>query len=109
VAMADTPPNKEQLINALATMVSVKLRRGTRLIDVVVMHPNPQMTEKIANSLVKEYVGMNYDQYLQSSSYANELLVDKEADLKRKLKESETALQQYKETNQAVSLDERQN
>jgi polysaccharide biosynthesis transport protein len=108
VGLMKEQPTRERLATALAKMVDVRLRRGTRLIDVVMVHPIPEMTEKIANSLVEEFMRENVEQHTDTSVKANEFLFQEAGRLKKKLQESENALQIYREKTGAVSLDQRQ-
>src|SRR6266581_2829686 len=82
----------EQLVTKLSKMVEVKLRKGTRLIDVKVEHPRPELTALIA-----------------ASEIAKDYLVNEATGLKRKLEESENALQAYREQAQSISFEDRQN
>lgn len=100
---------EDPIMKALDRAVTVKLRRGTRLIDINVVHHQPELAEKIANSLVGEFVNDNAERHVSSTTVANELL-DKEAQrLKKKLQDSEHALQSYREQFKSTSLDDRQN
>ncbi len=104
-----TATNGMQVVSQLEQIIGVKLRRGTRLIDINVTHSSPVLAEKIANSLVGEFTTENAERHVTSAEVANEALL-KEADrLQRKLQESENALQAYKEKFKASSLDDRQN
>ncbi len=108
-ATADgTPPPKEQLVSMLGRMIDVRLRRGTRLIDITAASTNPQLCEKLANSVVREYVKYNFEQQSASSQVANEFLMEEGNRLKQKLQESEQKLQAYKESTKSVSLEEKQ-
>jgi uncharacterized protein involved in exopolysaccharide biosynthesis len=64
----------EQLVTKLSKMVEVKLRKGTRLIDVKVEHPRPELTALIANSLVKEYIRQCYENNFAASEIAKDYL-----------------------------------
>jgi len=109
LAWTNEPPGRDQLAQVLEGMVSVKLRRGTRLIDVTAVTRQPELAAKIANTVVGQYLTDNAERHFTSTEVANELLL-KEADrLKKKLDESEHALQAYKEQFKASSLDDRQN
>src|SRR5258708_35956024 len=99
----------EQLVTKLSKMVEVKLRKGTRLIDVKVEHPRPELTALIANSLVKEYIRQCYENNFAASEIAKDYLVNEATGLKRKRGEAETALQAYRGTAQSISLQHRQN
>ncbi len=110
------PPRKNgapytdmELADHLGAKVKVKLRRGTRLIDLVVEDRSPEQAQKIASAFVKEFLRENFDQKLALSMVANEFLQEEAEKLKVKLEASERKLQAYREENKAVSLEERQN
>jgi capsular exopolysaccharide synthesis family protein len=103
------PAAGEDLVGVLDRLTTVKLRRGTRLIDVTVKHSNPQLTDLLANSLVSEFISDNAEQHASTSEVANKTLDTEAARLRKKLQESEAALQAYRETSKASSLDDRQN
>jgi polysaccharide biosynthesis transport protein len=103
-----TQPSKEKVASMLAGMVDVRLRRGTRLIDVTVASTDPKLCEKVANSIVLEYTRYNFEQQSVSSKVANEFLLEEAKRLKNKLQESEANLQAYKENTKSVSFEERQ-
>jgi capsular exopolysaccharide synthesis family protein len=100
---------REELLKELDEMVTVKLRRGTRLIDIRVEHTAAALTASIANTLVREYLGMNFEQNASASEVANEFLSTESKRLRVRLALSENALQTYKEQTGSVSLEERQN
>ncbi len=99
----------EGLVSKLATMVDVKLRKGTRLIDIKVEHTDPEITEVVGRSLVEQYLQQNNEQNSFASQIANDFLLGEARDLKDKLEAAEMALQGYKEEMQSVSLEDRQN
>ncbi len=101
--------SESELAGRLGRKVEVKLRRGTRLLDVIVEDENPVMAQELAASLVKEFIRESFDQKLALSKVASEFLRDETEILKKKLETSERKLQAYKEENKAVSLEERQN
>ena len=107
--LAGRTPSQEQLISKLAKMVEVKLRKGTRLIDVTVEHPDAELTELVANSLVREFMRLNFEQNASASEQANDFLSEEASGLKHKLEASENALHAYMEKLQSVSLEDRQN
>ncbi len=109
VGLMSGTPSRERLAGALSKMTDVRLRRGTRLIDITVVHQVPELTKLIANSVVEEYKGQSVEQHASSSEVANEFLVQEANRLKEKLQKSENELQAYRERTAAVSLDDRQN
>jgi capsular exopolysaccharide synthesis family protein len=102
-------PSTEALVSKLARLVEVKLRKGTRLIDIRVEHTDPELTELAARSLVQEYMRQNEEYNAHTSQTANEFLMEEAKALEQKLEASEQALQTYKEQMQSVSLEDRQN
>ena len=102
-------PGAEDITKALDKMVTVRLRRGTRLIDITAVHRQPGLAATIANSLVSQYIADNAQRHVTSTGVANELLLKEAERLKKKLQESEHVLQTYKEQSKASSLDDRQN
>ena len=102
-------PTTNQVITALAKMVKVKLRRTTRLIDISVTTKDPQLSAKIANSVVSEYLVANTEREDSTISIASRSLTTQAERLKKKLEESENALQAYKELHQAASFDDKEN
>lgn len=109
LANSSESPGNARVLDALERMVNVKLRRGTRLIDITVTHRSPDLTALIANSVVNEYVNENAEREDASIGMATRSLSKQVERVKKKLEASEKALQAYAETNKAVSLDERQN
>lgn len=109
LSVSNNPPTRAQALERLAQIVTVKLRHGTRLIDVSVTHRVPELTERIANSIVVEYIRECAERMDATIALANQSLAKEGERLRKKLEESENALQAYKEQSKASSLDERQN
>jgi succinoglycan biosynthesis transport protein ExoP len=97
------------ILAALDKMIKVKLRKGTRLIDITVTHHSPELTELIANSLVAEYINETAEREDTSIGLANKSLAKEAERQRKKLEESESALQAYREQFKSSSLDDRQN
>lgn len=100
-------PTKEQLALLLDRRVKVTLRKGTRLMDITAVHPNPELAAKIANTLITEYVTLGYEQNSAVSEEATSFLSKEGRRLKLKLEETENALQQFRDRTKSVSLEER--
>ncbi len=106
---AEKTLTREQLVSKLAKMVDVRLRRGTRLIDITVEHTHPPLTALIANSLVTEFLRQDYEDNSTTLHAANEFLEAEAREIKLKLDGAENALQAYKEQTQSVSSANAQN
>ena len=105
----DTPYSEIELANLMKRKVKVSSRRNTRLVDITVEDEDPVMARDIAASFVREFLRENFSQRMTVSRVATDFLQEEAGKLKTKLEESERKLQAYKQKNQAVSLDERQN
>ena len=105
----DNPYTPSELADRMAKKVDVKLRRGTRLIELKVEDTNPERAKELAELTIKEFLRQNFNQRFEVSQVANEFLAEEAGKLKKKLEESEQKLQRYKEEENAVSLEQTQN
>jgi polysaccharide biosynthesis transport protein len=103
------PATNKQMVDALGKHLSARIRYGTRLIDVTVDDQSPAMAQKIAESLIREFILEDGERHAKVSELANSFLVQHAEALKAKLEKSEAALQSYREQNQGVSLEATQN
>ena len=103
------PLTDGEIAERMWSKVSVKLRAGTRLIDISVDDVDPVMTCQLANSMVQEYNQQTLEQIADVTRGTNSFLRGEEQRLRTELEASETALAKYRAQNQAVSLDKEQN
>jgi capsular exopolysaccharide synthesis family protein len=103
------PISRGDMIDALAASFTVKLRKGTRLIDIAARHGDPKMAQTLVRSLIEQYSAQDAEWKSARFHDANKFLIDEAERLKKKLESSEHDLQQYREKNQAVSLEDKQN
>ena len=103
------PIGQSDMIDAMSRNFTAKLRRGTRLIDITCMHADPKMAQALAGSLIDEYVSQNVEWRSSPSREANKFLIDEAERLKGKVEAAEKALQDYREANHTVSLEDKQN
>jgi capsular exopolysaccharide synthesis family protein len=106
---AAKPATDDQLIKSLTKHVQIKVRRGTRLIDIIAKSKDPRLAQSIAQSFVDEYLRMDTDQRSGSSSMANNFLIGQVDSLKARLETSERTLQTYREQHNALSLNDTEN
>ena len=112
VVAAPAPDENAQergLISAFLGGVSVSPLTGTRLVDVVYTHTDPEFAALAANTLAEEYTAQNLDQRLSNTGSMLGWVNTELATATEKVKESENALAQYRESNNAQSLDSSQN
>jgi succinoglycan biosynthesis transport protein ExoP len=110
------PPKKDgsaysdtELVGRFESKADVKLRKGTRLIDVSVEDPDPERSKQLTESLVKEFVNQSFEQNLGLSQTASDYLRQEADRLKAKLQNAEEAVEKYREDHNAVSLEDKQN
>ena len=103
------PLSDAEIAIRMWSKVSVKLRPGTRLIDIGVDDIDPVMTCQLARSVVEEYAKQSFEQSVEVSRGTNQFLQSEEQRLKDDVEAAETALALYRAQNQAVSLDKAQN
>jgi len=104
------PPEKEA---TLAEMVkkdlTVSLRRGTRLIDIVAEGSSPEKARLLADQVVKQFLISQNQDRSEVSQDAQTFLVNEAKKLKAKLEESERSLAKYRLDTNSVSVNDQQN
>lgn len=97
------------LISAFLGGVAIVPEQGTRLVTIIYRHNDPQFAAVAANVLAEEYTQQNLDLRLQNT---DKLLAWITTELKRQedlLTQSEGNLTDYRESKNALSLEDRQN
>jgi succinoglycan biosynthesis transport protein ExoP len=89
-------PLEEGLGRAMAGMVRPTIRRGTRLIDLYVTHPDPVMAQRLAEAVGREYIRSSIERRASLSEEALRYLLEEEERLKTNLQKSEAAVADYK-------------
>jgi len=83
--------------------------RDSRLVDLRYRSPDPELSANIANTLARSYIEQNLEFRFLSSREASDWLGQQLAAQRVQVEATEQALQRYREANDAVSLEERQN
>ena len=89
-------PTEEALAGALAGMVKPVIRRGTRLIDLFVINPDPSMAHRLAEAVGREYIRSSIERRASFSQETLRYLLEEEERLKENLQKSEAAATEYK-------------
>ena len=105
----DESADESSLVSAFIGHVDVLPVRGSHLVDVTFTAQNAKFAATAANALVDEYVDQNLQVKLQSTGGMLDWLERELAGQQKKVEESERALAQYRERENALSLDEKQN
>jgi capsular exopolysaccharide synthesis family protein len=110
------PPDPEETkaqsrsIDQFLKDLTVSPVRNSRLVDVTYDSPDPVLAARIANGLAKAYIDQNMEFKYLSSKEASDWLAARLGEQRKQVESSEQALQKYRESsNDAVSLEERQN
>lgn len=82
--------------------------RNSRLVDIKFSSPDPVLSAKVANALARGYIEQNMEFKFLSSKEASEWLGQQLAEQRKLVEGSEQALQRYREQNDAIALDDRQ-
>jgi polysaccharide biosynthesis transport protein len=98
-----------ELVARFRSKVSVQVRRGTHLIDIIIEDKDPQRAQQLAESMVKEFVDRSFERKLGVSEMADQYLQQEANRLKAKLQNAEQAVEKYREDHDAVSLEDKQN
>jgi len=105
----DETPDESALVSAFLARVDVEPVTGSKLVDVTFDALDPKFAAIAANTLVDEYVEQNLELKLQATQNMIEWL-DKELEKQQtKVQDSERGLAEYRERQNALSLDDKQN
>src|SRR5262245_13941139 len=106
---ADETPDEASLVNAFISRVGVEPVTGSKLVDITFDSMDPKFAKVAIDTLADEYVEQNLALKQQSTQNMIDWL-DKELERQqKKTEESERALADYRERQNALSLDEKQN
>jgi len=105
----DETQDESALVSAFIGRVTVEPIKQSRLVDVTFTSTDPQFAALAVNTLIDEYAEQNLAIKLESSQNMLDWLA-KELDKQlKKVQDSEQALATYREKQNAMSLDDKQN
>lgn len=106
----DETSAQSRAIDRFLDHVTVSPIRNSRLVDVTFESTDPALAATIANGIAKAYIEQNLEFRFMASKEASDWLAARLAEQRAQVENSEQVLQRYREqTNDAVSLEERQN
>ena len=106
---SDETAAQSLVINAFLTNLQVIPVRNSRLVDVAFQSANPDLAARVANGLARSYIELSLEFKFTASKEASDWLGERLGEQRRIVEKSEGALQQYREQNDAVSVEDRQN
>ena len=83
--------------------------RNSRLVELRFSSTDPKLAADMANAHAKAYIQQNMEMRFSASKEASDWLGGQLAEQRKKVEESEAALQRYKESHDAVAVEDRQN
>ncbi len=95
--------------DSVLRMTKVEPVRNSRLVDVIAESAIPAQAARVANALAEAYIGQDLNKKLESIRAGSEKLREELTKAKTRLDESEGRFTEYKERNNIVSLNEKQN
>jgi capsular exopolysaccharide synthesis family protein len=105
----DETADESGLVSGFISRVNVEPVRGSHLVDVTFLSEDPKFSAVAVNALLDEYVNQNLELKLQSTQGMLDWLDKELENQQRRVQDSERALAEYREKENALSLDDKQN
>jgi len=93
--LAQAPGRREAFLKAFRKNLNVTIPADTRLIQVSVQNPDPELAAAIANSLAEKYIQGYLETRFQATAQASHWLSNQLEDLKKHVKESQDRLSDF--------------
>ncbi|MGH9348880.1 MAG: GumC family protein [Vicinamibacterales bacterium] len=100
---------QSHVIDAFLEGLVVAPIRNSRLVDVKYRSADAALAAEAAGSLVQSYIQRNLEYRFLASKEASDWLGERLAEQRKHVEAAETALQRYREHNDGISLEDRQN
>lgn len=88
-------PSAAALGGAISNWLSVSIRRGTRLLDISITHPVPEVAKAVADAIAREYLAEISNDRTEVRSNSSDILEKESEDAKAKLQLARTAIANY--------------
>jgi polysaccharide biosynthesis transport protein len=95
-------------ISAFLGGLSVTPLRNTRVVNVAYRSSDPEFAARAVNTLAAEYIKQSIELRLAASQEANEWLGKQLEEQRSKVEQTEGALQQYRESHNAITTEDKQ-
>jgi capsular exopolysaccharide synthesis family protein len=107
--VADATTAQSRAVDRFLENLIVSPVRNSRLVDVRVQLRDPAIAAAVANSIAANYIEQNLAYRFTATRDASEWLGERLAEQRAHVEASELALQRYREQNEAISLEDREN
>jgi polysaccharide biosynthesis transport protein len=108
-AVADETRAQSDRVDGFLGGLSIVPVRYSRLVDINYQSPDPAFAAAAANALAAEYMKQSLEFRRNASLRDNAWLTQQLEEQQRKVGASDVALQQYKETHNALAVDDKSN
>jgi capsular exopolysaccharide synthesis family protein len=108
-AVAARPDDQAGKVDRFLGSLTVVPIRASTLVDLRYRSPDAEYAAKAVNALADEYIKHSLEMRVGATKEMNDWLGDQLVELRDKVDQSERALQEFKERNRTVSVDEKQN
>ena len=109
VPEADETMTQAKVIDAFLERLKVSPVRNSRLAEVTYRSEDPALAARVANTVAASYIDMNLDFRFTATREASVFLEQQLTEQRKGVETAEVRLQQYREQNDALSLEDRQN
>jgi polysaccharide biosynthesis transport protein len=106
---ADETVVRSRMVDEFLSNLEISPIRNSRLVDVRYRLSDAILASRIANAIASNYIAQNLEYKFTASRDANDWLTERLAEEKKQVEAAETALQQYREQHDSISLEDRQN
>jgi capsular exopolysaccharide synthesis family protein len=100
---------QSRAIDEFLSQLTVSPIRNSRLVDLKFRLPDPELASRIVNTLAKNYIEQNLEYKFLASKEASDWLGERLGEQRKQVEQAEAALQRYREQNDAISLEDREN
>ena len=108
-AGADETASQSKAIDTFAVHLTVAPIRNSRLVDVKFRSADAALATAIVNALAQNYIDQTLEYKFSANKDANDWLGGQLAEQRKQVEAAEAKLQAYREQNDAISLEDRQN
>lgn len=105
----DETAAQAEAIDEFLDRLAIAPVRNSRLVEVAYRSENPRLAAEVANAVAKSYIDMNLDFRFTATREASQWLEQQLTEQRKGVESAEVRLQQYREQNDALSLEDRQN
>jgi capsular exopolysaccharide synthesis family protein len=103
------PPDENALVDAFLARIQVSPVRSSRLVDVLFTASDPVFAAKAVNVLAEEYVAQNLEFRLQNTDKELQWVTTEVQRQQKVVEDRDRQLANYREQQNALSLEDRQN